>query len=95
MKQVFDWLLGTMNPNAIKEKNAKAVINIQRYKGLGEMNASQLWETTMNPVTRILKRVTIADAALADKTFDILMGDDVAPRKKFIQTHAAMAELDV
>ena len=59
------------------------------------MNASQLWETTMNPVTRILKRVTIADAALADKTFDILMGDDVAPRKKFIQTHAAMAELDV
>ena len=81
--------------NAIKEKNAKAVINIQRYKGLGEMNASQLWETTMNPVTRILKRVTIADAALADKTFDILMGDDVTPRKKFIQTHAAMAELDV
>lgn len=79
----------------IKEKNLKANVGVQRYKGLGEMNAEQLWETTMNPKTRILKRVTIADAVSADKTFSILMGDDVAPRKKFIQTHAAMAELDV
>lgn len=81
--------------DAIKVKNAKAVVNVQRYKGLGEMNAEQLWETTMNPVTRILKKVTIDDALEADKTFDILMGDEVSPRKKFIQTHASMAVLDV
>lgn len=79
----------------IKDKNPRAVINVQRYKGLGEMNAEQLWETTMNPVTRILKKVSIDDATDADKTFDVLMGDEVAPRKKFIQTHASMAVLDV
>lgn len=79
----------------LKEKNPKATINVQRYKGLGEMNAEQLWETTMNPITRILKRVTIEDADIADKTFSTLMGDEVAPRKKFIQTHAKLAELDV
>lgn len=70
-------------------------INIQRYKGLGEMNAEQLWETTMNPATRLLKQVTIDDAAAADETFDILMGSEVAPRKRFIQTHAKQADLDV
>ena len=79
----------------IQKTNPKANINVQRYKGLGEMNAEQLWDTTMNPETRILKRVTIEDADSADKTFSILMGDDVSPRKKFIQTHAKMAELDV
>lgn len=79
----------------IKNGSPNATIGIQRYKGLGEMNAEQLWDTTMNPVTRMLKRVTIEDAQSADKTFDILMGDDVAPRKKFIQTHASMAKLDV
>lgn len=79
----------------LREKNPKATINVQRYKGLGEMNAEQLWDTTMNPVTRILKRVTIDDADSADKTFSTLMGDEVAPRKKFIQTHAKMAELDI
>ena len=80
---------------AIKEKYPKAVINVQRYKGLGEMNAEQLWETTMDPKSRMLKKVDIHDAQEADKTFDVLMGDDVAPRKKFIQTHASMAQLDV
>lgn len=81
--------------NQIKEKSPNAVIKIQRYKGLGEMNAEQLWDTTMNPLTRILKRVTIADAEKADQTFSILMGDEVLPRKKFIQSHAQLAEVDI
>ena len=70
--------------------------DIQRYKGLGEMNAIQLWETTMDPEARTLKRIAIGDAAEADRIFDILMGDEVLPRKKFIQTHAkAVKNLDI
>ena len=80
---------------AIRAKNPKAQIGIQRYKGLGEMNPEQLWETTMNPKTRMLKRITIAEAERADQTFTTLMGDEVAPRKKFIQSHAKLANLDV
>lgn len=68
--------------------------SIQRYKGLGEMNPEQLWETTMNPVNRILKRVTIEDAAAASEVFEMLMGEEVPPRKKFIQTHARYATID-
>jgi DNA gyrase subunit B len=72
-----------------------AKVNIQRYKGLGEMNPSELWETTMDPARRVLKQVHIEDAEGADRIFDILMGTDVASRKSFIQSNAKLANLDV
>ena len=81
---------------AAKDAKGRTVkIHIQRYKGLGEMNAEELWETTMDPERRILRQVKIEDAAEADRVFDMLMGSDVAPRKSFIQTHAKTADIDI
>ena len=70
-------------------------VNIQRYKGLGEMNAEQLWSTTMNPATRTLKSITIESMTYADEIFSMLMGDEVPPRREFIETHAKYAKIDI
>ncbi|MEZ4210174.1 MAG: DNA topoisomerase (ATP-hydrolyzing) subunit B [Patescibacteria group bacterium] len=78
------------------KKPARRLPSVQRYKGLGEMNADQLWDTTMNPENRVLQRVTIDDAIISDEVFSTLMGDDVAPRKEFIQTNAKFVQnLDI
>jgi DNA gyrase subunit B len=79
--------------NTDKAKTPK--IYIQRYKGLGEMNSDELWETTMDPEKRVLKKVRIEDAQEADKVFDMLMGEDVSARKSFIQSNAKLATLDI
>jgi len=78
-----------------KETKKNQKVSIQRYKGLGEMNPEELWETTMDPGRRVLKQVNIEDAQDADRVFDILMGTDVPARKSFIQSNAKMANLDV
>ena len=80
--------------DAITEEFGAKGVHVQRYKGLGEMNAHQLWETTMNPDTRILRQVTIENAAEADRIFSMLMGDDVAPRREFIERNAHYANID-
>jgi DNA gyrase subunit B len=82
--------------DALLKKHGEKVGGVQRYKGLGEMNPEQLWETTMNPANRTLLQVTVEDTVKADETFDVLMGEAVQPRKHFIQTHAkSVKNLDV
>ena len=85
-----------LSSEALAQEEKISGVSIQRYKGLGEMNPEQLWETTLDPANRVLLQVKIKDASEADKIFDILMGSDVLPRKKFIQTHAkSVQNLDV
>jgi DNA gyrase subunit B len=100
----FQVKLGEMNEEALSFETlrrevlaaAQKGVNPQRFKGLGEMNADQLAETTMNPATRTLARVTMEDATQADRIFSMLMGDQVEPRRKFIEDNArAVANLDV
>lgn len=94
--QIYAW--GEEDRKAAIDKLAggkEDSVNTQRYKGLGEMNAEQLWDTTMNPATRTLKQVTIESSAEADRIFSMLMGDEVPPRREFIETHAKYAKIDI
>lgn len=95
-EQLYAWTEEDRKAAIEKLANGKEdSVNIQRYKGLGEMNAEQLWETTMNPATRSLKRVTIDSQVEADGIFSMLMGEEVAPRREFIEQHAKYAKIDI
>ena len=94
--QIYCWN-DTQREQAIEQLakgGSRDSVNIQRYKGLGEMNAEQLWETTMNPAKRSLRQITIESAASADHTFSMLMGDEVPPRREFIEANAKYARVD-
>ena len=95
-EQIYAWTEEDRLAAVAKLANGKEdSVGIQRYKGLGEMNAEQLWDTTMNPDTRTLKRVTIESMSYADEIFSMLMGDEVPPRRQFIESHAKYAKIDI
>ena len=79
----------------LKGSGTESSVGVQRYKGLGEMNASQLWETTMSPDGRTLRQITVDDMVEADHIFSMLMGDEVPPRREFIEKNAKYAKIDV
>jgi DNA gyrase subunit B len=90
----FSYVLAERQLEELQAANGHKKIEISRFKGLGEMNADQLWESTMNPETRMLKQVTLEDGAAADKMFSVLMGEDVEARRNFIQANAKEAFID-
>jgi DNA gyrase subunit B len=91
----FRWVYTEQEKEDVLKELGSKKAELQRYKGLGEMTAEQLWETTMNPATRTILSVSVEDATKADEIFHVLMGDEVPPRKSFIQTHAKSANLDI
>jgi DNA gyrase subunit B len=95
-RQVYAWTEDERDKLILdmRGSGSETSVNVQRYKGLGEMNAEQLWDTTMNPEYRTLRRVTIENAAECDHIFSMLMGDEVPPRRDFIEKNAKYAKID-
>jgi len=89
------WVYSDQERDDVLKNSTSRKTEVQRYKGLGEMSAEQLWETTMDPNIRTILKVNVEDAAKADEIFQMLMGGEVPPRKAFIQAHAKYATLDV
>ena len=94
-KKHFEYIFNDFELENFRKQNKGKILSLQRYKGLGEMDAEQLWETTLNPETRILARVSISDSVEADEVTTLLMSSNVPPRRSFIMDEAQNANLDV